>query len=204
MAITGLGLIGFLIGHLAGNLTLFADDSGEAFNDYAHMLESNPALPVIELGLFAFLIIHIAMALRVSKENRDARAKGYSLRASMGKRTLGSGSMLVTGLIIGVFLVIHMIDFRIPNWAGEVDDLAALVKERMASPVGAGIYFVGVVAVGIHVSHAFKSAFQTLGLTHSKYTPLIERVGLALAILLFIGFAAFPILLFMSGGGTQS
>jgi succinate dehydrogenase / fumarate reductase cytochrome b subunit len=204
MALTGLGLVGFLIGHLVGNLTLFADDTGEAFNGYAHALESNPALPIIEVGLLVLFIVHIVMALRVSKENRAARTQGYSVRNSMGNKTLGSSSMLITGLIIGVFLVIHIIDFRVPNWTGDIDDLALAVKQRLATPLGAGIYMIGVIAVGIHVSHAFKSAFQSLGLNHPRYTPLIERAGLALAILLFIGFASFPILLFMSGGGTSS
>jgi len=204
MALTGLGLVGFLIGHLAGNLTLWVDDTGEAFNGYAHMLESNPALPFVEFGLLVFLVAHVAMAMRVSKENREARAKDYNLRASMGARTLGSGSMLITGLIIGLFIVIHIIDFRVPNALGEVDDLAQAVKDRLASPIGALIYFIGVAAVGIHMSHAFKSAFQTLGVTHPRYTPLIEKTGLGLAVILFLGFAAFPVILFLSGGGSPS
>ena len=202
MALTGLALIVFLIGHLIGNLTLYADGDGEAFNHYAETLESNPLLLPIEVGLALLFIAHIALGIRVSLENREARKKGYAIRASLGRRTLGSASMLITGVLILAFLVVHVADFRIPKLLGDesMDDLALAVKQRLASPLGAGIYLVGVVALGLHLSHAFQSAFQTLGVNHPKYSPWITRVGIALAIVLFLGFASFPVVLMVQGG----
>jgi len=195
MALTGLGLVGFLVVHLLGNLTLYADDTGEAFNHYAETLEANPFLPVAEIGLALLFAAHIALAVRVTAENREARRQGYRLRASMGERTLASATMIVTGVIVLVFLVVHVADFRIPKLFGRIDDLAAAVKLRLASPLGAGIYLVGVGALGIHLAHAFKSAFQSLGLNHPRFTPLIARTSVALAVLLFLGFVSFPVVL---------
>lgn len=195
MALSGLCLIGFLLVHLAGNLTLFADDSGETFRAYEHALGSNPLLPLAEIGLFALFVVHIALGLQVSRENRDARPQRYGTRASMGMRTPASATMLITGLVIAAFLVIHIKDFRIAKIGNEEFDMVAAVRQRMSTTFGVIVYLCGVVAVGLHVSHAFRSAFQTLGLSHPKYTPLIEKLSLVLGALLFIGFASFPIIL---------
>jgi len=206
MALSGLALIGFLVVHLAGNLTLYADDTGATFRAYERALESQgPLLLVAEAGLLALFVAHIAMGLRVTLQNREARETRYRIRASMGKSTFASRTMIVTGLLIAVFLVIHIIDFRGAKLLGaeRVADMAGAVKHRLASPLGAGIYLVGVTALGLHLSHAFQSAFQTLGLSHPKYTPMIEKLGLLIAVLLFVGFASFPIILFISGGGTD-
>ncbi len=194
MALTGLCLIGFLIVHLAGNLTLYADDTGDTFRAYEHTLTSNPLLPILEIGLILLFVVHIALGLRVSRENRDARPDRYGVRADMGKRTPGSATMLITGVIIGIFLVIHIKDFRIAKMGVEDFDMVLALKERLSSPIGAGIYLIGVAAVGMHVGHAFKSAFQSLGINHPKYTPLIEKLSMVLGAILFIGFASFPIL----------
>jgi succinate dehydrogenase / fumarate reductase cytochrome b subunit len=203
MALSGLALIGFLVVHVAGNLTLFADEDGSSFNAYAHTLESNPLLPIAEVGLLVLLVAHIALGLRVSMENKAARESRYELRASMGEKTLASSSMLVTGIIILIFIVIHIADFRVPKMFDEDMDLAAAVKERMASPLGAGIYLVGIAALGLHLSHAFKSALQTLGVNHPRYSPWIRCASLGLAVLLFLGFASFPIYFFLQGGGAE-
>lgn len=202
MALTGLGLIGFLVVHLAGNLTLYADDSGEAFNHYAEVLESNPLLPFAEIGLLVLIVAHIGLGLLVSRENREARSDGYRIRSTKGRKTFASASMLATGLIIGLFIAVHVADFRVPKLFGDesVDDLAAAVKRRLGTPFGAGVYLLGVSALGIHLSHAFKSAFQTLGVNHPRYSPLIGKISLGLAVLLFLGFASFPIYCLVQGG----
>ena len=91
MALTGLALIGFLILHLAGNLSLYADDDGTAFNAYAQELESfGPLLWVAEAGLLALFVVHIGLALKVSREGREARGIGYRVRANMGKKTVSA------------------------------------------------------------------------------------------------------------------
>lgn len=196
MAVTGLGLVGFLVVHLAGNLTLYADDTGEAFTEYAEALHATqPLLGILEIGLLVLFLAHIGLGIRVSLANREARRQGYRVRSSLGERTFASSSMLITGVLVLVFLVVHVADFRFATLVGteSVETLADAVKARLRTPWGAGIYLVGVVALGIHLSHGFASAFQTLGANHPKYTPWIRMVGLGLALLLLLGFASFPI-----------
>lgn len=190
MSVTGLLLIGFLIAHVAGNLTLFADERGEVFDAYAHKLRSNPLLPLLEIGLAGLFVAHIALGVRTALANRGARPARYKELAPHGQRTWSSTTMLVTGCLVLVFLIIHLFDFRLA--AGPEEDLAPLVVARLSSPVGAAIYFVGVGALGIHLWHAFQSLFQTLGLVHPRYRPLIRRVGWGVAGVLAALFWLFP------------
>ncbi len=77
--------------------------------------------------------------------------------------------------------------------------MAALVREELSKPLGAGAYVVGLLALGIHLSHGFKSALQSLGLNHPKYTPFLEKLGLILAVVLTVGFLSFPLYVFLGG-----
>lgn len=202
MAVSGLLLIGFLIAHLAGNLLIYTGQEGKAFDEYAHTLESNPLLPAVEIGLFLLFAVHIVMALRVSGENRQARRRGYVIRNSMGERSLASASMIVTGIIVLIFLIVHIVDFRVGKLYAETSSvsLAAMVKKRLHEPLGAAVYLIGVTALAVHLRHAFRSGLQTLGVNHPRLNPLLTRLGWALAILLGLGFASFPILFFSNGG----
>jgi len=201
MALTGLCLVGFLVAHLVGNLVFFTGGE-EGLNAYAQKLEDlGPLLIIAEVGLALLFIVHITLALRLSRENAGAREQGYHRRGSMGQKTAGSATMLITGLIVGVFLIIHLIDFRLPKLTGELDDLGAAVTARLSSPTGIIIYLVGVTALGLHLSHAVQSALQTLGAGHPKYTPILRSLGLVLAVVLFVGFASFPIYgMFLAAG----
>ncbi len=191
MALTGLALIGFLVVHLLGNLTLLADNDGSAFNAYAHAIESNPLLPAAEIGLLALFLAHIALGIRQAAANREARPIGYRQFSSHGNRKVSTSAMLVTGLIVLVFLVIHVSDFRLAE--RDPAGLAAMVVARLQQPLGAAIYLLGLLALGIHLWHAFQSLFQSLGLAHPQYTPLIQKLGMALSLLLTLGFIALPV-----------
>ena len=205
MALTGLALVGFLVAHLAGNLTIYADENGDAFNEYAATLAGNPLIWPARIGLLVTFVLHIALGMRLSAVNKAARAEGYRVRQTMGGQTIGSGSMLITGLVVGAFLVVHVSDFSLPSILGTSthDNLAEAVKERLASPAGFAIYYVGLIALGIHLSHAIQSAFQSLGFNHPKYTPIIKHGGLALAVLLFLGFASIPLYCVLTSGGAH-
>lgn len=201
MAITGLSLVGFLVTHLLGNLNLWIGGD-EGFNEYAEHLESYGwLLNAAEIGLLVIFIIHACLALKITAENRSARPVGYRRRESLGGMTPGSATMLITGLVLLVFIIIHVADFRIPKLQGELPDLAVAVRERLSHPAGATIYLVGVIAMGLHLSHAIQSAFQSLGINHPRWTPIIQHGSRALALLLTIGFATFPIFLFFGGSG---
>lgn len=199
VAVSGLALIGFLVVHLAGNLTLYADDDGSAFDAYAHALESNPLLPIAEILLAGLFLGHIALALHVSRQNRDAKgAQGYRVRTTMGRATPASRSMIVTGVLVLVFLAIHLWDFRIQAFFGpwENGTLAGMVKDRLGSPAGMVIYALGSVLVGVHLSHGVRSTFQSLGIHHPRYQPLLRNLGLTLSVLLGVGFLSFPLVFF--------
>jgi succinate dehydrogenase / fumarate reductase cytochrome b subunit len=200
MAISGLLLVGFLIAHLAGNLLLFIDQDGSVFNSYAETLSSNPLLPVAELILATLFIAHIALGLRVSSQNREARKQRYRVTASHGGRTAGSATMLVTGILILIFLVIHILDFRLDETAH--DDMALAVRNRLGSGSGAWTYGIGVAALGLHLSHAFSSAFQTLGINHPKYDLAIKLAGRAIGVILGLGFLAFPVIIYFTSGAS--
>jgi succinate dehydrogenase / fumarate reductase cytochrome b subunit len=201
LGVTGVLLILFLFFHVAGNLSLFADADGAAFNLYVEKLTSlGPLKTLGELGLLALFGVHIAMALRVTAENREARSSRYEVRNDRGAMTLGSMSMIVTGLITLAFLVLHLIDFRFDGAFEE--DPALLVKQTLASPVHALLYLGAVVVVSIHVSHGFQSCLQSLGLSTAKLRTPLTRIGIAFAVLVGLAFAAFPIYysLFWNGG----
>ncbi len=197
MSLSGLALIGFLIAHLAGNLTFFADADGAAFDTYADTIGNNPLLPIAEVGLTLLFLVHIGLGLRVTMENRKARSKGYMVNKAHGARTPGSRTMVLTGVLVLGFLILHLVHFRLQK--GEGVSMAALVNYELSRPFGASAYVVGILALGLHLSHAFRSALQTLGLNHNKYTPIIEKAGLGLAVVLCLGFLAFPLCVFFGG-----
>jgi succinate dehydrogenase / fumarate reductase cytochrome b subunit len=196
MSLTGAALIGFVLVHLLGNLTLYADKDGAAFNAYAHLLEANPLLPLAEIGLAALFVIHIGLGIRTALDNREARPVRYKDLESHGNRTLASTTMIVTGLLVLVFLIVHLLDFRFAE--RHPDGLAYMLVQRLAGPLGAVVYVVGVVALGVHLWHAFQSAFQTLGLYHPRYRPMVIKAGWALAVIVGLGFATFPVVIFTS------
>lgn len=201
MSLTGLMLVGFLVAHLAGNLLFFKDAEHAAFDSYAHALEVNPLLPLAEIGLLVLFVTHLFLAFLTTRGNREARKTRYAIQASRGERTLASSSMLITGLIVLVFVVIHLLDFRLRERAA--DGLGAMLARRLSEPVGAGIYLVGVAALGLHLSHAVRSALQTLGANHPRFNAAIQRGSLLLAIVLFLGFAAFPVFIVGSRAGSS-
>ncbi|MDP6838314.1 MAG: succinate dehydrogenase cytochrome b subunit, partial [Planctomycetota bacterium] len=196
MSITGLLLVGFLIVHLLGNLTLFMDDGGATFDAYSDALVSNPLLPLAELGLLLLFAAHIALGLRVSLQNREARGEPYVARATMGQATPGSRTMLISGLLVLIFLIIHLLDFRLHGGEEVHESIAAQVIERLRGGPGALIYCLGMAALGLHLSHALRSSLQSLGLADTRCYPCLARAGRFLAAVMALGFASFPLYFF--------
>ena len=191
MGLTGLLLVGFLIEHLHGNLKLFEDSSGESFNAYVEFLQSfGPLLLVAELGLAALFLCHIALAVRLTLENIQARKQKYVVRSNRGAQTFGSVTMFFTGALITGYLVKHLYDFRFDSVF--FDDPAAAVKRTLSQPQHGLAYLAAAIVLGVHLSHGFRSAFQSIGLSHPRLNPLLEKLGYGLAALFAIGFAAFP------------
>lgn len=203
LGLTGLLLVGYLVEHLAGNLKLFEDADGAAFHEYREWLHSfGPLLTAAEIGLFLLFGAHIVIALKLSVENREARRSRYVIRASRGQSNAASLSMLITGVLILVYLVKHVfIDFRFDGAYHE--NPAQTVKQTLSRPFTGFFYLAATGILGLHLAHGFRSAFQSLGLSHPKLDPLLERGGIAVAVILAVGFAAFPIYyLFLWNGGA--
>lgn len=163
MALTGLGFVGFLIVHMAGNYTMLA--GAEAFNAYAEKLESlGPLILLAELGMIVMLALHVTFGLALVVRNLKARGTRYEVKKVEGGRTLGSWTMWLTGPWILVFIGLHLWHFTIPHKVlGNEAPLSQLVAEQLANPYWAAYYVASVVIVGLHVSHGFWSSFQTLG-----------------------------------------
>lgn len=215
-AVAGLAFIGFLIGHLIGNLTLLVDlipGQNGWFNSYAHHLEAfGVILYAIEIALLAIFLLHILAAVIVTFENWTARKIGYRYVADAGgasRKTISSRTMIYTGSIIFIFVVIHVWMFKYGAYyytvlhGQEVRDLSKLVIESFKNPWITGAYVLAMIVLGFHLWHAFWSAFQSLGINHPRYTPIINALGVILAIGVAAGFASLPILIyFLAGGGA--
>jgi succinate dehydrogenase / fumarate reductase, cytochrome b subunit len=199
VALTGIGLVVFIAVHLAGNLLMYA--GGDAYNHYAEAMHDNVLLPVAEIGLLVCFVLHIAFSLRLKARSVSARPQGYdSSGTKRGKPWYSpSKTMVVTGLVVLAFVLLHVWDVRVPRLMGwgvgsELDHTFAVLRNGLRGPV----YLVGSLLLGIHVSHGFQSAFQSLGLKYPKYGTLIERAGLVFAVVVALGFASFPVYAFLT------
>lgn len=189
MAISGLLLCGFLVGHLLGNLLMYK--SAAAFDMYAHTLQANPLLVPIELVLAGIFLTHAIFACWVRYENWVARPAPYAVDRSIGDRGVASATMLYTGVLILGFLVVHLINFKYgPIQEGRLFDL---VMDTFRVPFWAGVYIAMMVVLGIHLSHGVRSAFQSLGVLCSAIDHPIRKLGLAFAIVVGGGFLLFPV-----------
>ena len=191
MAVTGLLLYGFLLGHLSGNFLLLKQDGGVAFNAYSDFLINHPLLLPVEIGLVIVFVLHVYLAIAVSRENRKARPIGYHVSAAVGGRSWASRTMIWSGLLILVFLVLHLINFKYGDRG--TGTLYDLVEETFHKPFYVIGYLLALTVLGFHLWHAFQSAFQTLGLHTRSY---IRRASILLCLLISGGFAVIPVWFF--------
>lgn len=190
MAVTGLCLIGFLAMHLLGNTMAFA--GAEAFNGYAEKLHSlQPYFTVFNLGLLAIGLVHIVVGLILFFENRRARPAKYEMFNNPGGLTIGSKTMPYTGVLILIFVIFHLLKFTF------VDKSVVPIYQQMsaafANPLWVLFYVAAMVIVAVHISHGFWSMFQTFGINHPRYMPLIMKLGLVVTLVIGIGFGIVPI-----------
>jgi succinate dehydrogenase / fumarate reductase cytochrome b subunit len=207
MSLTGLFLISFLIVHLAGNLQLLKHDNGEAFNHYAEFMGHNALIQTIAKLNFTFIALHAIVSLVLTMRNRDARGpEGYKATAKKKSAIWSSRNMGILGTLILIFIVIHLKDFWGVSKFGTLQqtaygeetygDLYALVMDWFQKGWYVGLYVFCMAALAFHLWHGFQSAFQTLGLRHPKYTPIIAFLGKAFSIVVPAMFAYIPIAIF--------
>lgn len=210
MALTGLFLILFLTEHVVGNTLLLIDDSSY-FNGYAFFMGHWMNLPirVMEVLIFVALAVHISEALILRSSNNAARPVGYAVSGAAANSTWFSRNMLLTGTVLLMFLVLHLMNFLLDarfgvnvdfSGSGITDyghDLFTKVRMHFAQWWYTGFYVVAMVFLGMHLNHGFQSAFQSLGANHKKYTPLLKKIGTGYAIAVPAGFIAIAVTLYI-------
>ncbi len=202
MGLTGLFLISFLIVHVSVNSCIFINDGGITFNAAAHFMATNPLIRLIEIGLFAGLILHIIFALLLTLENKKARPIGYKEINGAANSNWYSRSMGILGSLLLIFLVVHLahfwIDTKIAVFTGKADKHNTFneMKEVFSNWYIVALYLIGVGSLLFHILHGFQSAFQTLGLNHKKYTPIIKKFGIWFSIIVCLLFASMPVAIF--------
>jgi len=208
MSLTGLFLIIFLVVHLAGNIQLLSDDGGRSFNEYAYFMTHNPLIKTLSYGLYFFILLHAVQGIVIKLSNNKARGSQGYRKYSSRVNSWASKQMALLGILIFAFLMLHMGDFwfsmktgnietvSIAGYSEPVADLQSKVEASFANVWIVIAYLVGLLALAFHLWHGFWSAFQTLGLDHRKYTPLIKTVGKLYAIIIPAGFAVIPIYMF--------
>lgn len=198
MALTGFGLIGFTATHLLGNFLIFLGP--DLFNKYAHTLTSNSLIYVAEAGLLAMFLGHITLAVVLKLQNRMARPKDYFLKVKTGRgETFASSTMPYTGVILLIFVILHLINFKYGSYypttvdGVQMRNLYQTVIEYFANPWYVAWYVFAMIALGIHTSHGFQSMFQSLGFNHDKYTPQIKLASAGYGVVVALGFSSLAI-----------
>ena len=208
MAGLGLFLIIFLLVHLGINLLLIFFEDRDAFNVAAHFMATNILIKIFEVVLFGGFILHIFYGFVVQIQNWLARPVGYK-KTNYSETSFFSKYMIHTAVIIFVFLIIHLFDFylkvKLFHGAEEVmingktyEDLGLLVVEKFQVPGFVIFYISCFLFLGFHLLHGFQSAFQTLGLNHKTYTPVVKTLGVLYCIIVVAGFISIPLVIYFT------
>jgi succinate dehydrogenase / fumarate reductase cytochrome b subunit len=189
MALSGVIIVGFVIGHFLGNLNLYRGQ--EALDGYAHMLQSlTPVLWGTRLLLLFAFGVHIWAAFSLWLRNTKARGSRYKKRQDLAT-DYAARTMIWSGPILLAFVVYHLLHFTIlPAHPGEV---YRNVVEGFQVPLIAGVYMVGMVALGLHIYHGIYSAFQTMGANHPRYNSFRRDLAIAISAAITVGNLSFPI-----------
>lgn len=217
MGLTGLFLITFLVVHCTINAMIFFNDGGDTFNHWAHFMGTNLIVRTMEIGLFAGLLLHIIQGFVLWAQNSKARPVKYAMNNAAANSKWYSRSMGLLGTLLLLFLIMHIYHFWTPSRLGGIGDIHSLEETALATynnqaalnlyaemqmvfrgnlPVVL-IYIAGVISLGWHLLHGFQSAFQTFGINHKRYTPIIKALGMAFSIIVPLIFALMPVAFYM-------
>lgn len=193
MAVTGVVLFGFVAGHMLGNLLIYLGP--ERLNGYAQLLRSSPGLLWgTRLGLLAAVALHVAASVQLALLKREARPVGY-VRYQAVQASYASRTMMWSGPILLAFVVYHLLHFTFgtahPSF-NEWDVYRNVVSGFQVIPVSAA-YIVAMLLLGLHLQHGLWSMFQSLGVSHPRYTPALKTLATAAAISIVAGNISIPI-----------
>jgi len=197
MAIAGLFLILFLLVHLGINLFLLSEDPAP-FNKAAHFMASSPIIKIFEIVLMTGFIIHILWGVVLQIQNWLARPIRYKKTATT-QTSFFSKYMIYLGGIIFIFLIIHFVNFyfvKLGLVQGDPENFYGMAHDLFRFPGYIAFYLFSFLILSFHLNHGFQSAFQTFGLNHDRYTPIIKGIGLIYSIVVPLGFSIIPIVIY--------
>jgi succinate dehydrogenase / fumarate reductase cytochrome b subunit len=212
MALTGLFLCTFLVGHLAGNLQLLISDpahAAESFNAYAQFMTHNPLVKILSYLTYFSILFHAIDGIMLVMNNRSARPTRYAHEKASTSSVWASRNMGILGTAMLAFIIIHMSDFwfemhfemkpsfKLENGT-EVKDLYLEVVEAFHHLGYVILYVTCMIPIGFHLYHGFQSAFRTLGLVHENLTKLVKTIGTLFSIVVPVAFAIIPLFVYLN------
>jgi succinate dehydrogenase / fumarate reductase cytochrome b subunit len=222
MALTGFFLITFLIVHVGLNSCIFYDlsffdpsDNGSMFNRAAHFMGASLVVRIMEIGLFAGLILHIVQGYVVEIKNRSRRGKAYVKDLGNRGSKWYSRSMALLGTLILLFLIVHISAFWVPSRIThdlepvtygytETHNLFLRMYEVFQNEWIVLLYIVGVGSLAFHLFHGFHSAFRTMGVHNKKYLSLLKGLGYGFTIIVSVLFVLMPISMYLNWVGPNN
>jgi succinate dehydrogenase / fumarate reductase cytochrome b subunit len=179
------------------------------FNSYAHFMTTFPLIKIVSYLLYVSILLHSVDGLLLARSNKAARETRYVKYNGKANASWSSRNMAILGTLTLVFLIIHMKSFwyemhfgNIPTYitsdGDELKDLYSITVAAFQQPWYAVFYVISMMGLGFHLWHGFSSSFQTLGINHAKYTPIIEILGKAFSVIISLAFASIPIYLLLS------
>jgi succinate dehydrogenase / fumarate reductase, cytochrome b subunit len=215
MALTGLFLVSFLIVHVGLNSCIFNDlpyfnenDNGSMFNRAAHFMGNSLVVRILEIGLFAGLLLHAIQGYVVEIKNRSRRGRGYAKNLGERGSKWYSRSMAILGTLILLFLIVHVSHFWVPSRIThdlepakygftETHDVFMKMYEVFQNPWIVLLYLVGVISLAYHLFHGFHSAFRSLGVHNRKYLSMLKAFGYGFTIIVCLLFALMPVSMYL-------
>src|SRR3954468_6969262 len=206
IGLSGLFLVLYLLIHVGGNLLVFFGP--QVFNNYAYNMEvRNPTLPILEIVILIGFLLHIFKTVSMYLGNQAARPVSYVKKERAGytsRKSFASSTMIFGGLWLIVFLIIHVKAFRFSpeiEWPGGGRDLYQQEMAVFANPLMVAFYIVSMLVVGSHLWHGTSSAFQSIGMTHPRWTPRLIVAGKVLAVLVAGAFIVIAVWAYTQNGG---
>ncbi len=193
MAVTGIILAGWIIGHVLGNVLIFRGP--EAVNQYAALLKSNMALLwAMRAFMFVALVLHVVAAVQLVRQQRASRPVGYTRQVPQ-ESTFASRTIRWGGLVLALFLVYHILHMTTGTLHPAFDhvDVYSNMVRGLRVPWVAAIYLVAVAALGLHLYHGMWSVFQSLGFSSPGISPVRRRLATAIAVFVYVGFTVIPL-----------
>jgi len=212
MALSGCALFLFVVGHMLGNLQIFLGP--EVLNRYAHFLQSTPEiLWPARLGLLTLVCLHVITAFRLWRENRGARSVSYAVYEPLAA-TYAGRTMVVSGAIVAVFIVYHLLHFTVQTPAVNLTgqdfasfrtseqhrDVYRMVVVGFRHPGVSAFYILGMALLCLHLRHGVQALFQSLGLRNEVWRGAVNTLAWTAAILIFLGNCSIPVAVLLGLG----